>query len=62
METEAEAEKVLARLVDNCVEGEDQHKAIVAENEALQCAVRDNLRSSNQQPTVQSSKIIGCTG
>ena len=57
LEAETEANRASARLVDTRSECGEQHKAIAAQIEAVRCAVRDNLHSSNKQPTVQPAKV-----
>ena len=57
LQAEAEAQPAFARLEDTRAECNEQHKAMTAELEAMQSSVKENLRATNQQHTVQSAKV-----
>ena len=57
LEAEAEAKRALTRLADTRAECSEQHRAITAEIEAVQKAVRNGLRANSQQQTVQAARV-----
>ena len=57
VEAEAEAKRAFARLGDTRAECGEQHRAIAAEIEAVQGSVKESLRASCQQHTVESAKM-----
>ena len=57
LQAEAEAQRALARLADTRAEGNEQHKIMTAELEAMQDSVKGSLRSATQQTTVQAAKM-----
>ena len=57
LDAEAEANCALARLADTRAQCSEQHKAIAAEIDAVQCFVKESCRASSQQQTVQSAKV-----
>ena len=57
LQAEAEAQRALAQLADTRAECNEQRKVMTAELEAMQSSVKDSLRVTNQQHTVQCAKV-----
>ena len=57
LQAEAEAQRAFARLADTRAESNEQHNAMTAELEAMQSSVKESLRATNQQHTVQFAKV-----
>ena len=57
LDAEAEARRALTRLVHTCAECSEHQMVITAGIEAVKCSVKESLRFSDQQQTLQSSKV-----
>ena len=57
LQAEAKAQRALARSAETRAECNEQHQVMEAELEAMQSPVKSSLRATNQQHTVQSSKV-----